>query len=176
MRAPRLAVRILGNSACTLAIVGASGYATYLWWTQQAHNDWAPLLALMATGAAVNANQKLTAYKNWKMSWDVLGGDVPRAGKYRIRLMIGIPLWLVFAVGVIGLDYHRPANVVAAACFAAASVLMLCRLVPGSKQPAAARPKPRKLVTVSVLLPVPGHSPSVQQIVQSLPAYCARLA
>ena len=174
MRKPRTAVFVLGHPASVVAIVGISGLMTYQWWVGELQSVWIPILAFFACGAVMNASQKRTAFREWKQSWDIMGGaPPPRPG--RMGMVVYLAIWAVIAIVLVNqLDYHRPLHLVGLISFAAATLLMLRQVFPRRAR-AARQQRSGKPAIVTAVPAVPRHSPSVAQAAQALPAYCAGL-
>ena len=181
MRKPPASVYLLGSSPGMVAVIGGTCLVIYQWWIGQVASGWVPLLAVLAAGAAVRANERLTSYRKWKEAWESMGGSAPKSAgrpsrKSSMRVVVCVVLWPLMAIGLLGMNYHnRPDHAVMAGCFVVGNLVLLGRAFRARRQ-STARAKPQKLVMVSTPLPVPRSSPSVQQCLQVLPGYCGRLS
>lgn len=173
MNRPNFFHYIVGNPLSTMAAIGFSGYLIYRWWTGQADGG-VVVIAVFVFGTAMNSNQKVTDYGNWKRSWNAMGGT---SGWIRWRWLkkpAAVLIWVGGAFALTQLDPRQPQTQLAIAGYTMASALLvivlLYRLVRRWW-----RRRPRKIVPVAISLPVPRQSPGPKQFDRDVPEYCYRL-
>jgi hypothetical protein len=177
MNRPHIFYYAIGNPLSALALTGYGGFLIYQWWIGQMSGG-AVALAVFVIGTAMNANQKITDYGNWKRSWDAMGGG---SGRWfwvwlwiKLHKPIAVLIWFGGAYGLTRLNPHRPETPLAIASFTIGSAtIVIAGLYRLWRR--FWRRRPRKIVPVAISLQVPRKSPGPRQFNKGMPAYCARL-
>jgi uncharacterized membrane protein YbhN (UPF0104 family) len=176
MKRPSVLTYVLGNTFCLLAILAGGGFFIYQWW-HGLGSDIVPIVAGLLMIMAVNAGQRLSEYGNWKRAWDAMADNAPpprRRGRW--RPVVGTLILALYALALVGLDYSRPKNVLAAVCFGVTILILIgATIYRAAKRKSGDRARPTADVPVTISLPVPRTSPDIQQMYQGLPDYCAKL-
>jgi peptidoglycan/LPS O-acetylase OafA/YrhL len=166
MNRPPTATFLYGNWAIVLAVWGLCGLLLLQWWEGML-SDVVPVVTVLIMACTANARRQVVRYKRWKRTWDAMGGVPPR--KHHWTFVVGIVVWVLCGLVVLGLDRRQPGMMALSIGFAVGSVVMIFACIRSDQRAKGrSRTSSRKVTVVTICLPVPRHSPGPS-------AYCADL-
>ena len=171
---------LVGNFVSVLALtvaailLGIAAFASQVSW-------FAAIAGLVFMGWGWGANQRLTAYRNWKREWDTMNGvaEPVRSSKKwgPLRIAIVAVAWAVMAYVAID-QAQQPEMQIPVGLFWLATALLAIRLLylmVRRRRSATTPDVLRRDMPVALCLAVPTSSPSVNEAMQGLPPHCRRL-
>ncbi len=179
MRRPSGFTYVIGNPLSVIALALGAAYFAYQWWS--GGSPAIALAAFLAAAYAAGASGRLQKYNDWKREWDAMGGKRPAERTARrvwnsvaVRVVIGLPLWCVFAY--LALTGGNATEMrVARALFWLATLVMLIGLTYRLARRRKSRAIASRDVAVTLCVPPPRQSPDLNQAYASLPTYCRTL-
>lgn len=185
MNRPSAFTYLVGNPLSCLALLCLAGAMVYQWWINQETTSWFILIiAFVIASTAMKANTQIANYKAWKQEYDDIatGGDSSLAGARRnafLRRFAAVIIWLALAYWL-GLNAKAADKISSygniALVFLILTTAVLLKII--FSVWSARHKKPKQTTSdhvVTLCLPIPKESPTMQEVFPILPAYCQRL-
>jgi len=181
MNRPPLATYLIGNPLVAATTVIVFGITLYRWWHGQLSGGVAFILFIL-TCSAMQANQRLNDYRDWKRAWDQLDGQHRRSGmlqKPAVKAIVAIGLMLLVG-GYLFAHQQDPARRIAFGWFVIVSLAGIAyglfRLIRRAIRAVRRRRAKQKPQAVAICIAKPVLPlPTLARAYQSLPDHCAPL-
>lgn len=185
MNRPSAFTYLVGNPLSCLVLLCIAGAMAYQWWINQETTSWFILIiAFFIASTAMKANTQIANYKAWKQEYEDIatGGDSSLAAARRnafLRRFVAAIIWLALALWLgqnAKVADKIPSYGNIALVFLILTTGVLLKII--FSVWAARRQKPKQATgdhVVTLCLPIPKDSPTMQEVFPYLPAYCQRL-
>lgn len=102
MKRPKVTTLIFGNPIVATALIAATGFMLYHWWTQtDTSSSVQPLLAGFVVWMVVTSSNRVAEYKSWERNWNAMESGNSLAEKSTVDLP-GCVSQLVLSFGLAG--------------------------------------------------------------------------
>ena len=179
MKRPSLFSYVIGNAVSVLLLGGLTCYLGYEWWSGDTSAFFAIIFAI-ATASAANANERVSRYNRRKREWDAMEGRTARRSSFltgrRMRLLLGIPAWLIGAYGALAFSNDPIGHVGAILFWLASAAGIIGSIVQWIRaRPRRIKTTASKDVAVTLCVGRPTQSADLGYAYRALPNYCVDL-
>lgn len=160
----------MGHPVVSVTLVLFTCWLGYRYWLGVIEPTAVLIVGVIALSAA-KANQRYSAYQQWKLEWSLMGGHDPRVrvSPRAFKNVLGIASW--FGLLALALNNAHPELRWAVALFWFATMVMVLAAAYRWWR-ARRRPNRPREVAVSVRLAKPLRSPSLSEAYAALPDHC----